>query len=62
MVAKARIKLGNLLFIIGKYPDRLLFHEPWIATDSDIMDHLRKTGVRFNERHATTLSKDIIKV
>ena len=62
MVAKARVKLGNLLFVMGKYPERLLFHEPWLATDSDVMEHLRKVGVRFDERHAGTLSKDIIQV
>ena len=62
LVETAKVKIGNTLFLMGKYPERLLFHEPWIATDVDLMEHLKSNNVKINQLHANTLAKDIITV
>ena len=62
LVEKARTKIGNTIFLLGKYPGKIMYHQPWLATDSDVLDHLAKNGISINTDHATHLSKDIIKV
>ena len=62
LVEKARTKIGNAIFLLGKYPEKIMYHQPWLATDGDVLQHLTKNGINFNMEHARQLSKDIIKV
>ena len=62
LVEKARTKIGNTIFLLGKYPEKIMYHQPWLATDNDVLEHLSKNGINFNAEHAKQLSKDIIKV
>ena len=62
LVEKARTKIGNAIFMMGKYPDKMLYHAPWLATDEDVLEHLTKNSIRFNAVQAKSLSQDIIQV
>ena len=62
VIEKARTKIGNTLFLLGKYPRKIFYHQPWLANDSDVIDHLTKNCIDFDKQHAEDLSKDIINV
>ena len=62
IVEKTRTKIGNTLFLLGKYPQKIFFHQPWLATDSDVIDHLIKNDIPFDKTQVEQLSKDIINV
>ena len=62
LVENARTKIGNMLFLIGKYPEKILYHQPWLASDPDVLEHLKKNSIKVDENQVEFLSKDIIKV
>ena len=62
LVEKARTKIGNAIFLMGKYPEKILYHQPWLASDPDVLEHLKKNAIKFDENQAKFLSKDIIQV
>ena len=62
LIEKIRIKMGNVLYIVNKYPDRLFFHEPWIANDEDVIQHFQKNLIKIDEQQAEMLAKEIIQV
>lgn len=59
---KARTRVGNTIFLLGKYPDKIFFHQPWLANDNDVIQHLNKNGIKIDELHARTLIKENITV
>ena len=59
---KVRSRIGNTLFLLGKYPDKIFFHQPWLANDSDVIQHLKKNQIKINQVQADTLTKENITV
>ena len=62
LVLKAKKKVGNTLFIINKYPDKIMYHQPWLALDKEILSHLKSNKVDYNEQNADKLNNQLIKV
>ena len=62
IIEKTRTKIGNTLFLLGKYPQKILYHQPWLATDLDVIDHLIKNDISFDKKQVGELTKDIINV
>lgn len=59
---KVRTRVGNTLFLLGKYPNKIFFHQPWLANDAAVIQHLNKNNIKINQNQATILTKENITV
>ena len=56
------MKVGNVLYILNRYPDRIFMHSPWMAHDQDLLSHFKSHGIKFDELGARRLNENKKKV
>ena len=61
-IERIKIKLGNVLYILNRYPDRIFMHYPWMAHDQDLLSHLNSYGMDYSELSARRLNENKKKV
>ena len=62
IVEKAERKIANTLFLLNKYPEKLMYYEPWCACDDLVMQHLETNNIKVNKDQANILKKERIKL